>query len=179
LHADHVGWNAMLRDGRWVPTFPNAKYLFSRIENDWGDPRCNPIAAGDSMRANAYLDSVLPVIEAGQAELIEDQFAIGDTLMIEPAPGHTRGHVILRLDDCEKKAVFCGDVLHHPLQVYAPHVNSSFCEIPDEARATRRRVLEHCAEYRALLFPAHFGAPHVAAIARAGDRFSLRFVGAA
>ena len=28
LHADHVGWNTQLRDGRWVPTFPNARYLF-------------------------------------------------------------------------------------------------------------------------------------------------------
>jgi glyoxylase-like metal-dependent hydrolase (beta-lactamase superfamily II) len=179
LHSDHVGWNTMLHDGRWVPTFPNAKYLFSRIENDWGDPRRNPMAAGDPMRANGYLDSVLPVIEAGQAELIEDQFAIGDALVIEPAPGHTRGHVVLRLDDRNKKAVFCGDVVHHPLQVYAPHLNSSFCELPDEARATRRRILEHCAEYRALLFPIHFGDPHVAAIARAGDAFSVRFVDAA
>jgi glyoxylase-like metal-dependent hydrolase (beta-lactamase superfamily II) len=178
LHSDHVGWNTMLRDGRWVPTFPNAKYLFSRIESDWGDPRRNPEVAGDPMRANAYLDSVLPIIEAGQAELIDGLFGIGDTLLIEPAPGHTRGHVVLKLDIGNEKAVFCGDVLHHPLQVYAPHWNSSFCELPDEAPVTRRRVLEHCAENRALLFPIHFGAPHVAGIARAGDAFSLSFVGA-
>jgi glyoxylase-like metal-dependent hydrolase (beta-lactamase superfamily II) len=176
LHSDHVGWNTMLRDGRWVPTFPNAKYLFSKIENDWGDPRRNPAIAGDLMRTDGYLDSVLPVIEAGQAELIEGPFSIDDTLLIEPAPGHTRGHVVLKLDVRNEKAVFCGDAMHHPLQVYAPHWNSSFCELPDEARATRRRVLEHCAEYRALVFPIHFGAPHVVAIARAGDGFSLHFV---
>lgn len=176
LHADHVGWNTMLRDGRWVPTFPNAKYLFSRTENDRGDPRRNPAAAADLLRANSYGDSVLPVIEAGRAELIDGAHHIDDTLAIEPAPGHTRGHVALKLDDGGEKAVFCGDALHHPLQVYAPHWNSAFCELPDEARRTRRRILEHCAEHRALLFPAHFAAPHVAAIARAGDAFSLRFV---
>jgi glyoxylase-like metal-dependent hydrolase (beta-lactamase superfamily II) len=176
LHSDHIGWNTMLRDGRWVPTFPNAKYLFSRTETEWGDPRHNPAAAGDLMRANGYLDSVLPVIEAGQAELIQGSFGIGDTLLVEPAPGHTRGHVILRLDTRDGNAVFCGDALHHPLQIYAPHWNSAFCELPSEARVTRRRILEHCARQGALLFPIHFGAPHVASISGVGDGFSLRFV---
>jgi hypothetical protein len=78
------------------------------------------------------LDSVLPVIEAGQAELIDGLFGIGDTLLVEPEPGHTRGHVVLKLDDHSEKAVFCGDAMHHPLQVYAPHWNSSFCELPEE-----------------------------------------------
>lgn len=72
--------------------------------------------------------------------------------------------------------MFCGDVLHHPLQIYAPHWNSQFCLLPDEARATRRRVLEHCAEHGALLSRTLFGAPHVAAIASAGGGFSARFV---
>jgi glyoxylase-like metal-dependent hydrolase (beta-lactamase superfamily II) len=176
LHSDHVGWNTMLRDGRWVPTFPNARYLFSRTENEHGDPRRNPAADADLQRSNSYRDSVLPVIEAGQAELIDGSHAIGDAMLIEPAPGHTRGHIVLKLDDRGEKAVLCGDAIHHPLQVYAPQWNSGFCELPDAARATRRRLLEHCAQAGALLFPIHFGAPHVAAIASAGDGFVLRFV---
>jgi glyoxylase-like metal-dependent hydrolase (beta-lactamase superfamily II) len=176
LHADHVGWNTTLRDGRWVPTFPNAKYLFSRKENDHGDPRRNPAAAADPWRGGAYRDSVLPVIESGQAVLLDGAHAIDDAMFVEPAPGHTPGHVILKLADRDRRALFCGDVMHHPLQVYAPDLNSRFCELPDEARATRKRVLEHCAGMQALLFPTHFGAPHVAAIARAGEAFSLRFV---
>jgi glyoxylase-like metal-dependent hydrolase (beta-lactamase superfamily II) len=176
LHSDHVGWNTMLRDGRWVPTFPNAKYLFSRAENEYGDPRRNPQAAADPQRRNAFHDSVLPVLEAGQAELIEGHHAIDDTMMIEPAPGHTVGHVILRLADRGERALFCGDVVHHPLQVCAPRWNSGFCELPEQTRATRRRVLEHCAEDGALLFPTHFGAPHVAAITPDGDAFMPRFV---
>lgn len=176
LHSDHVGWNTMLRDGRWVPTFPNARYLFSRTENEWGDPRTCQAAAADLQRNNSYRDSVLPVIEAGQAELVDGMHALGDTMTIEPAPGHTRGHIVLKLADRDDRAVFCGDVVHHPLQVHAPHWNSAYCELPEEARATRRRVLEYCAEERALLFPIHFGAPHVAAIERAGETFAPLFV---
>jgi glyoxylase-like metal-dependent hydrolase (beta-lactamase superfamily II) len=179
LHADHIGWNTVLREGRWVPTFPNAKYLFSRKENDFWDPRINLAGAEDPARRIAYQDSVLPVVEAGQAELVDGIHAIDEMLRVEPAPGHTPGHVLLKLAAGGDAGVFCGDVLHHPIQVYAPHWNSQFCELPEEARATRRRVLEHCAETGALLFPTHFGAPHVAAIeARAGG-FAARFVAGA
>ena len=176
LHGDHVGWNTMLRDGRWIPTFPNAKYLFSRIENEHGDPRRNPVADADPQRGPAYRDSVLPVIESGQAVLLDGTHAIEDALLVEPAPGHTPGHVMVTLTDRDQRALFCGDIVHHPLQVHAPHWNSGFCELPEQARTTRRRVLEHCAELQALLFPVHFGAPHVAAIARAGDVFAPRFI---
>ncbi len=176
LHADHIGWNTVLKDGRWVPTFPNARYLFSRLENDFWDPRVNVALAEDPARRIAYQDSVLPVVEAGQALLVEGSHAIDDTLLVEPAPGHTPGHVLLKLSGGGAGGVFCGDVLHHPLQIYAPHWNSQFCLAPEDARATRRRVLEHCCENKALLFPTHFGAPHVAAIARSGDAFSARFV---
>ena len=176
LHSDHVGWNTMLRDGRWVPTFPNARYLFSRTENDYGDPRRNPAADADPQRSNAYRDSVLPVIETGQAVLLDGTHAIDDTMLVEPAPGHTVGHVVLKLVDQGERALFSGDAIHHPLQVYVPNWNSCFCEIPDEARATRHRLLGDCAEHGALLFPIHFGAPHVTTIAREGDAFKLRFV---
>ena len=176
LHADHVGWNTMLHDGRWVPTFPNARYLFSRTESEQGDPARNSAAAADPLRGRAYRDSVLPVIEAGQALLLDAEHAIDDAMRIEPAPGHTPGHVVLKVADAGQRALFCGDVVHHPLQIYAPHWNSRFCEVPEVARSTRRRLLEHCAEHRVLLFPTHFGAPHVAAIASAVNGFSLRFV---
>jgi glyoxylase-like metal-dependent hydrolase (beta-lactamase superfamily II) len=176
LHSDHVGWNTMLRDGRWVPTFPNARYLFSRAENDYGDPRRNPAAEADPQRNKAYCDSVLPVIETGQAVLLDGAHAIDDTMLVEPAPGHTVGHVVLKLVDQGERALFSGDAIHHPLQVYVPSWNSCFCEIPNEARATRHRLLGDRAEHGALLFPIHFGAPHVATIAREGDAFKLRFV---
>ena len=175
LHADHIGWNTRLADGRWVPTFPNAKYLFSRREVDYWNPHRNPAMASD-IRATAYRDSVLPVIEAGQAVLLDGAHAIDDRLLIEPAPGHSPGHVIMKLADTGKHGLFCGDVIHHPLQIHAPDCNSRFCDVPGEARATRRRVLAHCAETGTLLFPTHFGAPHVVAITASSGGFGMRFV---
>lgn len=176
LHEDHVGWNTMRQDGRWVPTFPNARYLFSRAEHDHCDP-AQPHGNGDEpARRLLYEDSVLPVIESGQALLLDGVHAIDDDLRVEPAPGHTPGHVVLALESAGERALFSGDVLHHALQVHAPSWNSRFCLWPEQARATRRRVLEHCASTGALLFPAHFGAPHVAAIDAPGGAFSPRFI---
>jgi glyoxylase-like metal-dependent hydrolase (beta-lactamase superfamily II) len=175
LHADHVGWNTMRRDGRWAPTFPNAKYLFSRTESVYWDERQNPAMADDPRRA-VYADSVLPVVEAGQALLLDDGHSITDRLSVHAAPGHTPGHVVLRLEEPSGRAVFCGDVIHHALQVYAPHWNHRADEWPEAAGKTRRRLLESCAEDGALLFPTHFGAPHVAAIKRAAGGFSATFI---
>ena len=176
LHADHVGWNTLLRDGRWVPTFPNARYLFSRIENEHGDPRRNPAADRDPQRGRAYRDSVLPVIETSQALLLDGSYAIEDAVVVEPAPGHTPGHVVLNVEHQGERALLCGDAVHHPLQVYEPQLNSRFCELPEQARSTRRHLLEQCADSHALLFPGHFGAPHVAAISRNRETFAPRFV---
>jgi glyoxylase-like metal-dependent hydrolase (beta-lactamase superfamily II) len=176
LHADHIGWNTRLQDGRWVPTFPNARYVFSRIENDFWDPRRHPDAATDPARRIAYADSVLPVLEAGQAELVDGQHRLADTLRIESAPGHTPGHILLKLLHEGGGAVFCGDVIHHPLQIYAPHWNTQFCQDPVQARTTRRGVLQYCADSGAWLFPTHFGAPHVVAIDARAARFAARFI---
>ncbi|HEY7244873.1 MAG TPA: MBL fold metallo-hydrolase [Xanthobacteraceae bacterium] len=175
LHADHVGWNTMLRDGRWVPTFPNARYLFSRTEDAYWDMRQNPDMAGDPRRL-AYEDSVLPIVQSGQAVLIDDGYQVTRNLSVEAAPGHSAGHVVFKLTDAGSSAVFCGDVVHHALQVYAPHWTHMVDQSPAEAVASRRRVLEWCAAHDALLFPIHFGAPHVARIGDESGSFSARFI---
>jgi glyoxylase-like metal-dependent hydrolase (beta-lactamase superfamily II) len=167
LHSDHCGWNTELRDGRWVPTFPKAKYLFSRQEDDrW---------KSDKGRTELYNDSVLPVIESGQAIILDGAHTIDDLLVVEPSPGHTIGHVMLKAGARDDQAVFCGDVIHHPVQVYEPGWNTKFCEHPEQARATRLEVLNYCAEHDALLFPIHFAAPYVAGIVKRKGRFLPAF----
>ena len=175
MHADHVGWNTQLRDGRWVPTFPNAKYLFSRTDDAYWDQRKNPAMATDE-RHMAYEDSVLPVVQSGQAVLVDDGYDITSRISVEAAPGHSPGHVVFKLADQGRRAVFCGDVIHHALQVYAPHWTHFADEWPADAVKSRRRLLEACAEHNALLFPIHFGAPHVVGIERGPQGFAARFV---
>lgn len=172
LHVDHCGWNTQLRNGRWVPTFPKAKYIFSRAEYDQWNPADTrfPKAA---INENVFNDSVLPVIEAGQAQMIEGTHAIEDALIIEPAPGHTYGSIVLKLESQGQRGLFAGDTLHHAVQVLRPAWNSGFCDIPEQSAATRRRLMEHCAEHDALLMPAHFPPPHAVRVRAKGDNFEF------
>jgi glyoxylase-like metal-dependent hydrolase (beta-lactamase superfamily II) len=174
LHVDHVGWNTRLASGRWVPTFPNAKYIFSRREHDFWCDTAQREATQQALK-NVYNDSVLPVVESGKAVLFQDTYGLDDCLTVVPAPGHTPGHVRIDLKSREQSAVFCGDVLHSPLQIVLPHWNSVFCSDPKQAAQTRRDVLSHCAETGALLMPIHFGIPYVAHIRSVTSGFEMDF----
>lgn len=173
LHVDHVGWNTRLVDGRWVPTFPNARYIFARREYAFWEAKAAAARAG-TVNVGSYDDSVLPVVEAGQAIFVDDDHAIEDGLWLEPAPEHTPGNVILNLVSGGERAAFTGDVMHHPLQLVRPDWSSRFCEDPGQSRATRRALIERFADSGTLILPAHFPTPTIGCIARTANGFRLR-----
>ena len=179
LHVDHVGWNTRKEDGRWVPTFPNARYLFSRKEVEHFHAERDAAATDefDAVSKRVWDDSVLPVLDAGLVDFVDGVHPVlADRLVMEPSPGHTPGSCSLVLRDDVERACFTGDMVHHPVQVYRPDWNSSFCELPEQARRTRRAWLERCADSSALLMTAHFGAPFATRVRRVGDAFDLDFV---
>ncbi len=172
LHVDHVGWNTMLVDGRWVPTFPNARYIFGRGEfAHWRSPTGGITKLPEN--EEVITDSVMPIVEAGLADFVDAGDRLFDGLEIAAAPGHTAGQFQVRLTDGHDAAVFSGDCIHQPMQVYRPDWNSRFCEEPEVARATRRDLLDWCADRGALLLPAHFGAPHAGRVRRHADSFTF------
>ena len=171
LHVDHVGWNTRLVDGRWVPTFPNAKYVFSKEElNFWERSLDLPPEARE-----VFTDSVLPVIASGQHHVVAMTDQLSDSLLIEPAPGHTPGHIALRLLSGQHEGVFIGDAMHHPLQIYKPEWNSRFCMDPEQAVRSRIRLLDHCADRNCLMLPGHFGSPHAGRVRKNAGLFSFDF----
>jgi glyoxylase-like metal-dependent hydrolase (beta-lactamase superfamily II) len=172
LHPDHCGWNTKLVDGRWVPTFPNAKYLFSKTEYEyWSGP-----AGKEGANAGVYEDSVLPVVQSGQAGIVDGEGEVEGGLIFHPTPGHTAGHVAIKLVQGRDEALFSGDIMHQPVQVLRPDWNSAFCQDQDLARRSRRWLLEHAAENRSTVFTGHFAASSVGRVIRRGDRFEWRFV---
>lgn len=169
LHADHVGWNTMLRDGRWVPTFPNAKYVFAREEVDYWQNLHETDPENDYRRS--WNDSVLPVLEAGQATLVDMDHELETGVSLTPAPGHTPGTVILNLEQGDEKAHVTGDVIHHPVQFEHPEWSSNFCLDPDQSRATRRAFMESVADTGAHILAAHFAAPTALRVVGTGNGF--------
>ncbi|HSG89385.1 MAG TPA: MBL fold metallo-hydrolase [Pseudomonadales bacterium] len=182
LHVDHVGWNTRREGDRWVPTFPNARYLFSRAEIDAFRARRAEAKASDfeAVGDKVWDDSVLPILDAGLADIVDGTHAVhGERLRMEPTPGHTPGSISLCLADAadgRDRALFTGDVFHHPVQVVRPDWNSAFCELPEQARTTRRQLLERLADTDALLMTAHFATPFAARVRRTAEAYGLDFV---
>ena len=139
LHADHVGWNTKLVDGRWAPTFPNAQYLF--VEKEYSFWKQQQAETDDLIMHGSHADSVLPVIDSGQAKLVAPEHEIVAGVYMEPAYGHTPGTVVLHLETAGAHAVICGDVMHHPVQLAHPEWSSSFCEDPGQSAKTRTELL--------------------------------------
>ena len=170
LHVDHVGWNTKLENGRWVPTFPKARYVFGKTEFDyWIDMHAKtpiPVIA----------DSVLPIVEARRFETVGDDHAIGDHVRILPTPGHTPGHVAFRLGRAKDEAVFSGDLMHSPIQTRFPEMPVKFDVDQAAAGKTRRSFLERYCDTDTLCCTAHFPSPSVGKIRRKGDGFSCEAV---
>ncbi len=174
LHVDHVGWNTRLENGRWVPTFPNARYVFSRTEYESAKKDAlNPTPRPFSRQM--FEDSIHPVVEAGKASLVDGVHELLDQLTLRPAPGHSRGHFRIELRSEGAVGVFAGDILHSPIQVPLWEWSTRVCWDKRMAAASRRELLEFCASEEALLLPGHFQAPHVGRIKRAGGTFAIDF----
>jgi glyoxylase-like metal-dependent hydrolase (beta-lactamase superfamily II) len=172
LHADHVGWNTRLLDGRWVPTFPNARYLFAREEwEHWRVAEWRAAYTTDPY----YEDSVLPVLESGQAELVATDYAFDDGVWIEAWPGHTPGHVCVVVRSPQASVVLSGDIMHTPLQCAEPQLNSCFCVDAAMARTTRRRFLETFADSPVMVIPAHFPTPTAGWVRSHDEAFRYHF----
>jgi glyoxylase-like metal-dependent hydrolase (beta-lactamase superfamily II) len=170
LHVDHVGWNTKLEGDRWVPTFPKARYIFGKTEYDYWTEQHAKAAVPP------FGDSVLPVVEAKRADIVGNDFAVGDHLRILPTPGHTPGHVAFAFGKAKDDAVFVGDMMHTPLQLRHPELSPRFDVDPSQAAVTRKDFLERYCDTETLCCTAHFPSPSTGKIRRKGNGFSCEAV---
>lgn len=169
LHLDHVGWNTKLENGRWVPTFPKARYIFAKTEYDhWFANKDGHAMDG------SFEDSVLPVVEAGRADLVKSDFAIDDSIWLEPAPGHTPGSVCINLVNGGSSALFTGDCFHHPIQIANPDWSTQFCSDMAGSANARRKIIDKICDTSTYILAAHFMDPTAGHIVRNKDRWKLK-----
>jgi glyoxylase-like metal-dependent hydrolase (beta-lactamase superfamily II) len=169
MHHDHCGWNTRLHDGRWVPTFPNARYIFLQREYERWNPNGANYQAVD-YNNGVFERSIQPIVEAGLADLVIGPHHLSPGLKIESAPGHTLGHAILRLTSGSEEACFSGDCFHHPLQLIDPTIQFGDCDDTGQAIDTRRRIAAESLERDILIIPAHLPAPHAGRLRRIAQR---------
>jgi len=167
LHIDHVGWNTMLVDGKWVPTFPKARYLIGQVEfAHWQ-------ADTDLDQVAVMADSVLPVFDANLVDLVETDHQITDEISLMPTVGHTPGHVSVMIRSNGEEAMITGDFIHHPCQFAHPEWSSSFDTDPVQSAQTRREVFDRYADTPTLIIGTHFATPTAGHLKRDGDAYRL------
>lgn len=177
LHVDHVGWNTRLEGGTWRPTFPNAQYVFSKAEYEYFT---DPENCSERNKTSFLVqqDSIRPIVEAGLARMIEiDGSEVIEGFRFLPTPGHTVDHSSIAFARGADAALFVGDLLHHPVQVRNPEVNSGFDAFVDQARESRRRALEYAAKHNAMVFTTHFAPPSAGRVRQVGSEFVWEFLG--
>jgi len=151
LHVDHVGWNTMLVDGEWLPTFPNARYLVGETEWRYWDDR--------DPGTQVLADSVRPVIDAGLVDFVPVDHRVCDEVRLEPTPGHTPGHVSVCISSGGEDALITGDCIHHPCQMTRTDWCSSADSDQAQGRETRESLLERMAGTDVLMIGTHFATP--------------------
>ena len=168
LHFDHVGWNTVKVDGRWVPTFPNARYLFARAEwEHWN-------AAPGGGFVSTLESAVRPVVDAGLADLVETDHLLCDSLRLVPTPGHTPGHVALAIESEGSRALITGDCTHHPVQWAEPDWEMSADTDSAQAAVTRRALLDAHGDAETLIIGTHYAGPTAGHIVRGAGGWQFR-----
>ncbi|MCB1685552.1 MAG: MBL fold metallo-hydrolase [Pseudomonadales bacterium] len=161
LHVDHVGWNTMLVDGRWLPTFPNARYLLGKKEFEYWSAE----DAG-GLNDGIFADSIQPVVDAGLVDLVDWHHEVCTEVQLEPTPGHTPGHISVHIRSEGAEALITGDCIHHPVQM----TRTDWCSSADydkaEGRSTREKLLDDYADGDVLVIGTHFATPTAGHIRR-------------
>ncbi|MBT4159709.1 MAG: MBL fold metallo-hydrolase, partial [Gammaproteobacteria bacterium] len=168
LHVDHVGWNTMLVDDQWIPTFPNARYLMGKKEYEYWDS-----ADEDELNGGLMDDSVRPVFNAGLVDLVEMNHQICEEVYLEPTTGHTPGHVSVHIESEGEEALITGDCIHHPCQIEKMDWASSADYDQEASTATRHAVMEKYADKDILIIGTHFATPTAGHLKSKGDGYWL------
>jgi len=167
MHVDHVGWNTMWVDGKWLPTFSQARYLVAEAEyNHWIDD-------ADEMQSAVNSDSVFPIMEAGLMDLVPATHKVCDEVTLVPTHGHTPGHVSIRIQSNGEDALITGDCVHHPIQMAHLDWSSTFDTDPEAAAETRRELFAQFVDTPTLIIGTHFSGATAGRIVKDGDAYRL------
>lgn len=168
MHLDHTGWNTQLRNGRWVPTFPNATYLFNKRE--WEHWKDEPTPTDQAV----VQQNILPIIEAGKVEWIENAWGVDDEVTLMPTPGHTPGHCSVRLGSNGREAIITGDMMVHPVQIAEPQWSQQADTDKALAIQTRTQFVDQHCDTDTLILGTHFNTPTGVYIVSQGEKKRIR-----
>jgi glyoxylase-like metal-dependent hydrolase (beta-lactamase superfamily II) len=169
MHLDHTGWNTRLQDGRWVPTFPNATYLFNKRE--WEHWKDEPSPEDQAV----VQQNIVPIVEAGQVQWVDNAWGIDDEVTLIPTPGHTPGHCSVHLRSNGQDAIITGDMMVNPVQIAEPQWSQQSDVDKPLAIETRTRFIDQHCDTDTLILGTHFNTPTGVYIVSKGEQKKIRW----
>jgi glyoxylase-like metal-dependent hydrolase (beta-lactamase superfamily II) len=169
LHVDHVGWNTRLENGRWVPTFPKAKYVMADRELAYWTQK----EKDDPSGVPWITDSVLPIVEAKRAQIVKSDFAFNESIQFIPTPGHTIDHYSVLVGRPGQDALITGDMIHSPIQGKYPELGMRADYDSRAAGQTRRQVFDRFCDAPTVMCVTHFPSPSTGRVRRWGDGYKF------
>jgi glyoxylase-like metal-dependent hydrolase (beta-lactamase superfamily II) len=155
-HIDGVGANTRPGDATEVPAFPNARYLIASEE----------IAA---LRAGKFPGAGSLEVLCAEGLVDEPYGRIAGDVRVEPGPGHSPGHHVVRIDSDDGSAVIVGHLFLHPAQVFSPEPRGGLDENVSLAAETRAELLERAAEEKTLVIGPLWTSPGAGTIVPADE----------
>lgn len=152
FHVDHIGWAVVSDSSGTRPYFPNARYILQRRE----------LRSLRVSNPNVCLRVIEPIEDRGQLSTIEGEARLAPDLRVVATPGHTPGHQSLLLESDGSRMAIAGDVLVHALQLTDPEIEYAFESDADQARASRRAILDFLRGSGGVLATAHLSQPLIA-----------------
>jgi len=149
LHFDHAGGNTFRDENRKLrPTFPNARYILQK--GDWEDAT----HANERTRGSYHPDDFIPVMEAGQMELIEGEQEIVEGISVFKTGGHISHIQLVKIESGGKTAVYLSDIIPTTSHIRPPFI-MGYDLFPLETLAVKKEIIKNGVEHNWLLVFEH------------------------
>src|SRR5262249_36868769 len=172
LHPDHAA--GLLTTDKKI-AFPNATVHVSEAEYAfWPSPAISPKAPDDfKPLPDIAGNSIKPYADAGKVERFKDRTEFAPGIVASAAPGHTRGHTMIRLSSGSSELLLWGDIVHNAaLQFPEPDRAISFDTDQAMAIATRKRVFDMTVTDKLLIAGSHLPFPGLGHVAKASTGYA-------
>jgi glyoxylase-like metal-dependent hydrolase (beta-lactamase superfamily II) len=171
FHPDHIG-GIRLKDGGLA--FPNAEIVVPEAEWAFWMDEGQYGRAPDALKPAFKMVRRVFLPMAKDVRMFAREAEPAPGVVAIPAPGHTPGHTAFMISSGDQRLVIWSDTTNHPaLFVRNPGWHAVFDMDPEQAEATRRRMLDMVATDRLLVAGYHFPFPAVGHIVRRADEYSL------
>ena len=148
LHFDHTGGSVKFVNGKWEPSFTNAKYY---IQKEQFELALNP---SEKDRASFIKDRFMPLLDNGMLEFIEGEIEFDDEISFIKSNGHTNSMQLIKISDGNYTLLYSADLFPFASHIPLPYI-MAYDLNPLQTLADKKKILSKAVEENWMLFFEH------------------------